>query len=186
MVPEEISGQGLLFDLHETNACTCPLLLTGQGHLNTLGIMETKRLSRHQYYLNIAAEVATRATCDRKHVGAVLVDGQNRIISTGYNGSPKGQPHCDDVGHQLVEIDGRDSCVRTLHAESNAIDRAPWEGMQGATLYVTVTPCYDCAKRIVSAGITAVYYSEHYTSRNTNLVAQLFESADVLLTHLEL
>jgi len=144
------------------------------------------RLSKHQYYLNIADEVATRATCDRKHVGAVLVDAQNRVISTGYNGSPKGQPHCDDAGHELVEIAGRDSCVRTLHAESNAIDRAPWEGMQGATLYVTVTPCYDCAKRIVSAGIIAVYFSEEYQSRNTDKVPQLFEAANVTLTHLPL
>lgn len=113
------------------------------------------------YFMRMAALVATRATCDRKHVGAVLVDPDHRIVATGYNGSPPGVPHCDDAGHELS--DGH--CIRTIHAESNALDYAGIPRARGCTLYVTVTPCYDCAKRIVAAGIKRVVYSEHYESR---------------------
>jgi dCMP deaminase len=111
------------------------------------------------YFLQMAYLAASRATCDRKHVGAVIVVDR-RVVSTGYNGSPKGAPSCDEVGHEIHQ----EHCVRTLHAESNAID---WAGRatHGASLYVTVIPCYDCAKRIVNAGITRVYYDEFYASR---------------------
>lgn len=81
----------------------------------------------------------------------------------------------------MVEIAGRESCVRSLHAESNAIDRAPWASMKDAHLYVTVTPCYDCAKRIISAGITVVTFAKHYQSRNTPLTFGLLESAGIAL-----
>lgn len=132
------------------------------------------------YYIAMAYLVATRATCDRKHVGAVLVDEEKRVVATGYNGAPSGMPHCDDVGHELKEIEGRMSCVRTLHAESNAIDyagRQTW----GCTLYTTVIPCYDCAKRIVNAGIRRVVYDEFYQSRNTEIVEDYFEKSPVKL-----
>lgn len=142
------------------------------------------RASWDQYFLRMAFMVATRATCDRKHVGAVLVDGNNRIVSSGYNGSPRGMPHCDDVGHELKEIDGRMSCVRTLHAESNAIDYAGREA-DGCTLYTTVIPCYDCAKRIVGVGIKRVVYGEYYHSRNTDLVVDYMNQAGVGLQLLE-
>lgn len=141
------------------------------------------RPTRPRYYLDIAEAVSRRATCDRKHVGAVIVNANDDIISTGFNGSPKGLPHCDDIGHELVEIDGRESCVRTLHAESNAIDRATKEGMRGSTLYVTVTPCYGCAKRIVNAGIVAIYYDEHYDSQKTELTLALFQRAGIDVRH---
>lgn len=127
------------------------------------------------YFLRIAELVATRATCDRKHVGAVLVDKDHRIVATGFNGAPSGLPHCDDAGHELKEIDGRESCVRTLHAESNALDYAGCRA-KGCTLYVTVIPCYDCAKRIVNAGICRVVYGEYYESRNTKLVANYLQT----------
>jgi dCMP deaminase len=128
--------------------------------------------------MEIATIVAKRATCDRKHVGAVIVDDRNRIVSTGYNGSPRRMPHCDDVGHELKNIEGRKSCVRTLHAESNALDDAGRRSEDG-TLYVTVTPCYPCAQRIVNAGIRRVVYAEWYESQNTALVANLFDQAGV-------
>ena len=123
--------------------------------------------------------VATRATCDRKHVGAVLVKN-NRVVSTGYNGSPRGMRHCDDegVGHLLAEIDGRESCIRTLHAESNALDYAGQEA-EGCTFYVTCIPCYDCAKRIINAGIVRVVFEEYYESRNTKLVDGLFGQTEI-------
>lgn len=135
------------------------------------------------YFLMIAYVTATRATCNRKHVGAVIVDADRRIVSGGYNGAPSGQPECDVVGHELRKINGRDSCVRTIHAESNALDRAKVD-LRGCAIYVTVTPCYECAKRIVNAGITRIVYAEHYASQNTDLVVELCERAGVELVHM--
>lgn len=128
------------------------------------------------YFISLAYLVSTRATCDRKKVGAILVN-KRRIIATGYNGAPAGMPECDDFGHELKTIDGRESCVRTLHAESNAIDFAGKEA-KGSILYTTVIPCYDCAKRIVNAGVTNVVYAEYYTSRNTELVIEYFQKSE--------
>lgn len=138
------------------------------------------RPSWDEYFMRIAHDVATRATCDRKHVGAVIVDSSWRIVSTGYNGAPRGLPHCDEVGHELADIDGRQSCIRTLHAESNAIDYAG-PNANGGRIYTTVIPCFDCAKRIVNAGIERVVYDEYYQSRKTNLVNRVFLQADVKL-----
>lgn len=104
---------------------------------------------------------AMRATCPRKHVGAVIVDREHRTVSTGYNGAPAGVESCDEVGCQLVE----GHCVRTLHAESNALDYAGTWRTNQCTLYVTVTPCWDCAKRIVGGHFERVVYGEHYESR---------------------
>jgi dCMP deaminase len=112
--------------------------------------------------MEIARVVATRATCDRKHVGAVIA--RDRVIlSTGYNGSPRHMPHCDDVGHEMVE----GHCVRTVHGEANAIAQAAKNGtsVDGATVYTTASPCYDCFKLIVNAGIIRIVYSEYYESR---------------------
>ena len=112
------------------------------------------------YFLRLAYLTATRATCDRKHVGAVLVSPDHRVVAMGYNGAPAGMDDCDTSGHELV--DGH--CVRTLHAESNAIDYAG-RLAQGCTLYTTVVPCYDCAKRIVNSKIVRVVFDEAYSSR---------------------
>lgn len=119
------------------------------------------------YFMEIARVVAKRATCDRKLVGAVVVR-ENRILSTGYNGSPPGRPHCDDVGHLLRDIDGRMSCARSIHAEDNAIFAAARFGQatQGATMYVTAQPCINCAKAILSAGIIRVVWGESYPDQN--------------------
>jgi len=125
----------------------------------------------------VAFIVADRATCDRKHVGAVITKN-NRVIATGYNGAPSGMPHCDDENHLMAEIDGRQSCIRTLHAESNALDFAGRDA-RGAKIYTTVIPCYDCAKRIINAGIIEVIYSEYYESRKTALVEDLFGQAAI-------
>ena len=107
-------------------------------------------------------EVATRSTCDRKHVGAVIVR-EKTILSTGYNGSIKGLPHCDDVGCEMV--DGH--CVRTTHAEANAIVQAAKNGIQinQSEIYVTASPCYDCFKLIANAGIKIIYYYEFYRDK---------------------
>lgn len=110
--------------------------------------------------MRLAYLAATRATCLRKHVGAVITSYDHRVVATGYNGAPADVPSCDEVGCQLVE----GHCVRTLHAESNAVDYAG-RFAQGCTVYTTVTPCWDCAKRIVGVGIIKVVYDEHYESR---------------------
>ena len=109
--------------------------------------------------MNIAIEVATRSTCDRKNVGAVIVR-EKTILSTGYNGSIKGLPHCDEVGCEM--IDGH--CVRTTHAEANAIVQAAKNGVRidSAEIYVTASPCYNCFKFIANAGIKKIYYNEFY------------------------
>jgi dCMP deaminase len=143
-------------------------------------LAEPKRPSWDQYFLTMAKIVASRATCDRKHVGAIIVDDRNRIVSTGYNGSARGLPHCDDEGHLMKEVDGRESCVRTLHAESNALDDAGRRA-EGGTIYITVIPCFNCAKRIVNAGIKRVVWSEYYESQNTSLVTEFFGSAGVII-----
>lgn len=126
------------------------------------------RPSWDEYFMAIAKVVATRSTCDRKNVGAVIVLDR-QILSTGYNGSAKGAKHCDDpdVGHEMKEMGGRMSCVRTVHAEDNAITQAARFGVRiaGATIYTTASPCYDCAKRIVNAGIVRVVFGEFYASR---------------------
>jgi len=117
------------------------------------------RGSWDDYFLGIAKVVATRSTCDRKHVGAVIVRDKS-ILATGYNGSIRGLPHCDDVGH-LME-DGH--CVRTVHAESNAIAQAARNGtkIDGAEIYVTASPCFNCFKLIANAGIKRIVFGEFY------------------------
>ena len=124
--------------------------------------MSKHRVSWKDYFMNIAREVATRSTCDRKHVGAVIVR-EKTILSTGYNGSIKGLPHCDEVGCEMV--DGH--CVRTTHAEANAIVQAAKNGIQinQSEIYVTASPCYDCFKLIANAGINLIYYDEFYRDK---------------------
>lgn len=126
------------------------------------------------YFLRAAYLAATRATCDRKHVGAVIVTPDHRVAATGYNGAPAGSPSCDEIGHEIVE----GHCVRTLHSESNAIDYAG-RTAAGCDLYITVSPCYDCAKRIVNAGINRVVYDQFYASRygKSDAVPEFLRSA---------
>ena len=111
------------------------------------------------YFMDIASIVSTRSTCDRKWVGAVVVR-ERVILTTGYNGSMAGAPHCDDAGHLM--IDGH--CVRTVHAEMNAITQAAKNGVMivYADLYVTARPCWNCFKVIANSGIKNVYYAEEY------------------------
>jgi dCMP deaminase len=127
------------------------------------------RVDWHTYFMNIARQAATRSTCERKHVGAVIVRDKT-ILSTGYNGSIRGMPHCDDVGH-LME---NDHCVATVHAEANAIIQAAKNGVRidGAEIYTTASPCWSCFKLIANAGISAVYYGEFYRDARSIEVAR--------------
>lgn len=124
------------------------------------------RKSWDEKFMEVAQTVSGWATCDRKLVGSVIV--VNRVIvSTGFNGAPRGMPHCDDVGHQLVDMGGRKSCIRTAHSEANALVQAARTGakVEGGTLYTTASPCYDCLKLIINAGIIRVVCQEFYASR---------------------
>ena len=120
------------------------------------------------YFMNIAREVSTRSTCDRKFVGAVIVRDKS-ILATGYNGSIRGLPHCDEEGH-LVE-DGH--CVRTVHAEANAIVQAARNGVriEGASIYVTASPCWGCFRLIANAALSRVCFGEFYRDRRIFEVA---------------
>jgi dCMP deaminase len=117
------------------------------------------RASWDQYFMNIAQVVATRSTCPRKYVGAVIVRNRT-ILSTGYNGSIRGMPHCSDVGHMMEE----GHCVATIHAEANAIIQAARNGVtiEGADVYVTASPCWNCFKQIANAGVRRIVYGEFY------------------------
>jgi dCMP deaminase len=117
------------------------------------------RVSWDEYFMNIARVVATRATCDRKHVGAVLVRDKT-ILSTGYNGSIRGLPHCTEVGHMMEE----GHCVATVHAEANAIIQAAKNGVaiEGASIYTTASPCWPCFKLIANAGCRRIVFGEFY------------------------
>ena len=127
------------------------------------------RVDWHTYFMNIARQVASRATCERKHVGAVIVRDRT-ILSTGYNGSIRGLDHCEDVG--CVIEDGH--CVSTVHAEANAILQAARNGVAiaGAELYTTASPCWPCFKLIANAGIVRVYYGEFYRDEKSLRVAR--------------
>jgi len=127
------------------------------------------RVDWHTYFMNIALQVASRSTCNRKHVGAVVVRDKT-ILSTGYNGSIRGMPHCDEVGHDL---DGG-HCVATIHAEANAILQAAKNGVriEGAQIYTTASPCWNCFKLIANAGIRQIYYGEFYRDRKSLEVAR--------------
>jgi len=128
----------------------------------------SQRVGWHTYFMNIARQAATRSTCDRKNVGAVIVRDKT-ILSTGYNGSIRGLPHCDDVGHLM----DAGHCVATVHAEANAIIQAAKNGVRidGGELYTTASPCWSCFKLIANAGIRRIYYGEFYRDTRSIEVA---------------
>ena len=111
------------------------------------------KISRDEYYLKVLESIRLRSTCDRGKSGALIVV-RNRVVATGYVGSPPGLPHCDDIGHMMQG----DHCIRTVHAEMNAILQAAKFGtpVENGTMYCTMVPCFSCAKSIVSAGIWRV------------------------------
>ena len=133
-------------------------------------IRKRSRADWPQYFMNIAREVSTRSTCDRKFVGAVIVRDKS-ILSTGYNGSIRGLPHCDEVGH-LME---NDHCVRTVHAEANAIIQAARNGVNiaDADIYTTASPCWECFKLIANVGIRRIFYREFYREQKSFEMAKL-------------
>lgn len=150
---------------------------------------EYKKPSWDEYFINIMHEVAKRGSCDRGRSGALIVK-DNRILTTGYVGAPKGLPECDKVGHLIKEFikpDGSktENCIRTTHAEQNAIIQAALHGVStnGATLYCRMEPCLDCAKMIINAGIKRVVCLRKY--KDAELTRDFFRQAGVELIVLE-
>lgn len=126
------------------------------------------RPSWDEYFMSLAELVGSRATCGRGRSGCVIARGR-QILVTGYVGAAMGLPHCDDVGHEMSKVfndDGSTSehCVRTVHAEQNAIAQAAKLGVSidGATLYCHMTPCYICSKIMINAGIKKVVANKDY------------------------
>jgi len=132
-------------------------------------LSKRKRADWDTYFMNIARQVAERSTCDRKYVGAVIVRNRN-ILSTGYNGSISGMPHCDEVGHMMEG----GHCVATVHAEANAIIQAAKNGVMidGATIYTTASPCWNCFKLIANCGIKRICFGEFYRDERIFEVAK--------------
>lgn len=128
-----------------------------------------QRASWDEYFMKIAYEVSSRSTCDRKFVGAVIVRDKT-ILSTGYNGSIRGMPHCDEAGHDMV--DGH--CIATIHAETNAVLQAAKNGVaiDRATIYTTASPCWNCFKMLANAGVTRICFGEFYREERIFRVAE--------------
>lgn len=151
------------------------------------------RPSWDEYFLNIAREVGSRGTCDRGKSGCVVVKDKH-ILVTGYVGSPRGLPHCDEEGHLLSVAeysqkneDGSVSkhCIRTTHAEQNAICQAAKLGvpLDGATMYTKMVPCFVCAKMIINAGIKRVVAEKKYHADDNTI--EFFKQAGVKLDILD-
>ncbi|MFO7245303.1 MAG: cytidine/deoxycytidylate deaminase family protein [Thermaerobacter sp.] len=138
-----------------------------------------RRPSWDEYFLGLADAVAARSTCTRRAVGAVIVRDR-RILATGYNGSPPGFPHCLDVG--CLMVDGH--CVRTVHAEMNAVVQAALHGVsiKGATVYCTSFPCLHCAKVLIGAGVERVVYRDPY---HDPIAEEFFAQAGVKVERLQ-
>lgn len=147
------------------------------------------RPSWETYFLQMIEHVASRATCDRGRSGCVIVR-DNRVLATGYVGSPPGLPHCDQDNHlmrSVIDEDGttRQHCVRTIHAEQNAICQAARYGIpiDGATLYCKMEPCRVCAMLIISVGIKRVVCRKQYHAGQDT--RQMFAAAGIELAVIE-
>lgn len=146
------------------------------------------RKSKDVYFSEIADLVSSRSTCLRNQVGAVIVK-ESQILSTGYNGAPKGLAHCDDVGcirqAKGYKSGERHELCRGLHAEQNAIIQAAYHGIsvKGAKIYVTTKPCSICTKMLINAGIHEVIYIEEYEDELAN---RLFKEANMIVRKIDL
>lgn len=146
-----------------------------------------KRPSWDEYFMSIAELVGSRGTCSRGRSGCVVVRDK-RILVTGYVGSPAGLPHCDEVGHEMHkvtrgdELESSEHCVRTAHAEQNAVAQAAKLGVSvdGATLYCHMTPCYTCAKLLINSGIKRIIAMKDYHASKRS--KEIFEQSGIKLT----
>lgn len=153
---------------------------------------ETKyvRPNWDEYFLSLLEPLGRRGSCDRGRSSTVIVSPYHTILTTGYVGSPPGQPHCDEVGHLMKTLTHEDGsqtqhCMRTLHAELNAILQAAKDGVkvEGATLYCKMVPCYNCAMSIVRVGIKRLVAQKRYHADAMSM--KLFVDAGVEVKVLE-
>lgn len=140
-----------------------------------------QRIDWNQYFMAQANVVALRSTCTRLMVGAVIVRN-NRVIASGYNGSISDGDHCIDHGCEVID----NHCVRTIHAEANALLQCARFGVstENTVVYVTYYPCIHCCKQLIQAGITEVFYENDY--KNDPLAISLFKEANIKVTRVEL
>lgn len=148
-------------------------------------IESNNRPSWDDYFFKIMKEVGTRATCSRGRSGCVIVK-DNHMLVTGYVGSPSGMPHCDQIGHKMKTMTHEDGtktehCVRTIHAEQNAICQAAKLGipLEGSKLYCTMTPCRVCAMIIINSGIKVVHCERKYHAGEES--ESMLQNAGILL-----
>lgn len=139
------------------------------------------------YFMEVADAISKRGTCDRGRSGCVIAKDR-QILATGYVGSPAGFPHCDDVGHQMKKLiheegNATQHCVRTVHAEQNAICQAAKRGVSidGATIYCTMTPCRVCAMLLINSGIKRVYCEKRYHAGEES--EKMFKRAGIRLEY---
>lgn len=148
---------------------------------------EHKRPSWDDYFIKITHLVAERSTCLKRAVGAIIVK-ENRILTTGYNGAPKGLKHCSETGCIRKEMNvasgQRHELCRGLHAEQNAIIQAAWHGVkiEGATMYCTYQPCVICVKMMLNAGVKKLVFTGTYPDE---LAAKMLRESNMEVIHLQ-
>lgn len=166
-------------------ACSC-------GYMNPVSQLSQGRKPWDKYFMDIAFTASTRATCSRRHVGAVLTKDK-KVLGTGYNGAPSGVPSCLEEGcliHKYIELnekgepEEKHKCIRTIHAEQNLILFTDQNDRNGATLYVTDQPCWTCANIIANSGIVEVVYHRGYEKDHVT-VLDLFTKKNITLTELK-
>ncbi len=146
-----------------------------------------KRPSSDEYFMEMAKLAATRSTCLRRKVGAVIVIDKH-VLSTGYNGAPRGVSHCEEKGCLRINMNvpsgTRHELCRGVHAEQNAVAQAAYFGIsvKGATIYTTTFPCSLCAKILINSGIKEIVYGEGYMD---DLSKEILEETDIVLRHLD-
>ena len=148
---------------------------------------QTDRPSWDDYFMEVANAISKRGTCDRGYAGTVIVK-DNQILATGYAGSPIGFPHCDEVGHQMKKIVHEDGtvtqhCMRTIHAEQNAIVQAAKKGVaiEGSAIYVRMTPCRTCAMLLINCSVKRIYCERKYHAGKES--EQMFKKAGIKIEY---
>ncbi|MFC5450298.1 deoxycytidylate deaminase [Paenibacillus aestuarii] len=147
------------------------------------------------YFMDIAYMASTRSQCNRRHVGAVLVQGK-KLLGTAYNGAPMGVPDCSEAGCMLVEevelklVDGKEEvirkqrCIRTIHAEQNLLLFTDREDREGSTVYVTDQPCWTCANMLANSGVTEIVFHRSYP-KDQEKVGQLMLARGITFRRME-
>ena len=146
--------------------------------------MNNERPTWEEFWFTLTLFYATRGTCDRLRTACILVGENNRIISAGYNGSLPGGDHCDDVGHFMV--DGH--CIRTLHAEENALLNAAGD-IRGATAYILDSPCIACSKKLISKGVKRILFTREYKNvedEGRRFIVEMAQKSGVELRHVDM